>query len=465
MINASRSSLDGFLHTQMYNLASLQSKFIISEFSNYIAMMRIIESVHMHALGYSESQSYFTTNIPYQNSDLIQVKSVWTNGAFYTPFAALSSEGNELEIKISALDPVLKIIYLNDYSNLYSGFRTDQILYNYPGTYIAGTTYSPIIREWFYKAEDDIYNTVVTEPYQDISSGYWIITVSEALLNNNTFAGVAAVDILLRDLTQKVSSTVVSDLGFNLLISPAGVILTLPSEWFASAGGSIIKIYDYAVTGISEAKWGIISNSSDGSVFQFVDGNGTSHELLKWSIIMPHTNQAYYLLIVTDTYNIEEQIRQIQNNFSQSNNAILWVVVGLGITFFAIMITLVYFISKNLARKLTRIEKLFSKLIRKALFPRASRSLNVDRVQMKCQGIESLITAVRDKLNSLEDIEDKHSKYVWEITRPSDKLFYTSWSEKSYPYRKNAESVMPWTKLLSNLNQVSPVIHPVKELR
>ena len=84
---------------------------------------------------------------------------------------------------------------------------------------------------------------------------------------------------------------------------------------------------------------------------------------------------------------------------------------------------------------------------------------------MKCQGIESLITAVRDKLNSLEDIEDKHSKYVWEITRPSDKLFYTSWSEKSYPYSKNAESVMPWTKLLSNLNQVSPAIHSVKELR
>ena len=454
MINASKLSLDDFLHTQMHNLASLQSKFILSEFNNYITMMQIVKVIHLQALGYPPHKSHFHKKYPYQNSGLVKNAITYTHGSFFSSSYKNSPEGDATASNLSALDPVMQIIYLDDYLTLYSGMKVDHFLYIYPGVYINQSTYTPLVREWYYLAQESANNTIVTEPYHDLGTDYWIFTVSEALLKNNTFKGVVAVDILLADLTQKVSSTVISETGFNLLISPGGVIINLPSVWAASANGEIIKIYTTFITGITPSDWEAISNSCDGRFFSFIDGNGANYELIKKSISIPYTNQFYHLLIVASQYENQQQLTVIQDKFSKDNNLIWFTIITVGIFMLFIMVISICLLSRSLQKNIYRIEKIFLYLIRKALFPKISKTLNIEKIRLKCSGIKNLINSVKEKLNKFEETENIYSPYLWNTTRPSDKFLYLSWSKTNYPHNKYAGLDMRWKLILSKLNQL-----------
>ena len=53
---------------------------------------------------------------------------------------------------------------------MYSGFQIDEIIHTYPGVFSSDRTYSPVVREWYYQAQDNINRTMITEPYQDATT-------------------------------------------------------------------------------------------------------------------------------------------------------------------------------------------------------------------------------------------------------------------------------------------------------
>jgi Cache domain. len=238
---------------QMRDLGSMEAQYIASEFSNYITFAKNLKRTDSIVLGFG----YYNNTNPFKQGTVVNSSSItqgtitYSTGVYFTSESSLDSAGVNLENTDTSMDAIYPLIYQDSYLGYYQGYEQNQIIHYYPGSLTTDTTYTPLVREWYYKAAENTSRVIITEPYTDSTTGYWIVTISKAITdNNNKLFGVAGVDVTLKSLTSDTSNVKILNSGFLMLVSAGGMILTLPAGWDAS-GSSTLRIYDTTNTGIT----------------------------------------------------------------------------------------------------------------------------------------------------------------------------------------------------------------------
>ena len=447
--------------SQMEALAEVEGKYLQQELTNYISFIHHLkltdEIYNDFNTGYSLNP--FNETIAHSHTDISDKAKEYGEkgyGVYYSKYSTLSEAGQKLVNIESCFNPIYPTMYVDEYESYYQGYEIDEIMVSYPG-YTRDSVYTPLVREWYYKASDSKESIVITEPYIDAFTGNWLISVSEAILKNNKEVyGVAAVDVSLATLTGKTSTIEILDNGFAMLVSSGGMILTVPDAWKTSSDVSSIRIFDTTYTGISESEWESIKNSSSNSRHSFTDSNSTEYKLVKHDIspFYSTSEPTHYLLLCVPVKEINEVKADIDDNFDETYVVLFWVTLSIGVTVFITITLLIYFVSRKAANQLKLIEKIFGKVIRRGLFPRITRGMNYKKLEANSRGIETLVDACKEKLNRIEETEQSFSSYSWGLTRPGDHLMYTDWSQSLYPYNYYSEKTMNWRETLPSLTKV-----------
>lgn len=451
--DSSTTVLENNIIDQMRTLGKVQAKFIGQEFFNYASTtsnLQLLDTV-VQGFGYYNNSNPFKPGSPIQSSSATSNDSYYSQAMFYSP-GTLSNDGIALEAQDSSIDNIYFYLYNNDYLGMYQGFETDQILHFYPGSPIT-SGYTPIVREWFYKANESPNKVIITEPYINSGTGDWIVTISYAVKNTsgNVF-GVAACDVTLTALNSIISTFTILNSGFIILVSSGGMVLTVPAAWGSS---NTIRIYETSSTGITSDLWTQIQNTTDGTRLDFTDANGTSYIMIKQNVIpFDDGNVTHYLLLCALKKESSTQANLISSNFSTTYNAIFWVVLTISIIVVITITILIYLISKKLKVQFKMIEKIFNKIVRRGLFPKMVRGTFFDKIDRNSNGIESLVDACKKKVEDLQTMEEKYSFYKWGFTRPDDELLFTQWTKCLYPYNFYMDKPMPWRKVLPSLSKV-----------
>mmetsp|Transcript_18892 Transcript_18892/g.18890 ORF Transcript_18892/g.18890 Transcript_18892/m.18890 type:complete len:232 (+) Transcript_18892:418-1113(+) len=208
----------------------------------------------------------------------------------------MSTGGTALMNAQAAMDKIFPHIFREEYSGIYFGFEIDELFHYYPGYKNSDQSYTPLVREWYYKAANKTDGSVIiTEPYTDADTGVWMITASCALIVNSAIYGVAGADLSLAYLSTEINNVVILESGFMMLVSSEGMIICMPDSW--SYLGTSIRIYDETKTGVSLNTWNSLISGSDEEFQTFYDINGTEYYTIVTPVIpQGFTKASHYLL-------------------------------------------------------------------------------------------------------------------------------------------------------------------------
>ena len=109
------------------------------------------------------------------------------------------------------------------YFNPYLGTENGAFIYGSMDIFPA--EYDPRKRGWYALAVKNPDKVVITEPYLDAATNTPMITTAATCSKNGKIYGVAAVDLSLEEVTQKIESAKIGENGFAVLIHSDGTIL------------------------------------------------------------------------------------------------------------------------------------------------------------------------------------------------------------------------------------------------
>lgn len=143
------------------------------------------------------------------------------------------------------LDPYFSSQYENNgnFYWMYVGFQRQDIFRVFPGT-TWDSGYNHKVRPWYDEAKDNFGEMSITSPYRDAATGQWMITIARAIYyQDGSVLGVAAGDILIGDIQEKVLSISFLDSGYATLYQNDGVVVVHP-EWDYTTASSTVQIGD-----------------------------------------------------------------------------------------------------------------------------------------------------------------------------------------------------------------------------
>lgn len=114
-----------------------------------------------------------------------------------------------------------------DFFNAYIAYPDKRVLASDQSGIPEG--YDPTTRQWYIEAHN-AQKTIVSEPYQDVSSHRLTITIATPSLINNQFKGVVGGDIALDEIIKNVRAIHPTDHSFGMLIDAKGQIIAHPDD-------------------------------------------------------------------------------------------------------------------------------------------------------------------------------------------------------------------------------------------
>ena len=97
--------------------------------------------------------------------------------------------------------------------------------------YVSDESFQVSSRPWYKCTE--IGGTFMTEPYEDVSTGKTVVTVSTPIYNVvGQIIGVAGLDILLDDVIEIVSECTIGESGYVMLLSTDGMFIYHPNQQY-----------------------------------------------------------------------------------------------------------------------------------------------------------------------------------------------------------------------------------------
>ena len=120
---------------------------------------------------------------------------------------------------ITTSEPALSAVYFGDVNGN---------MFIYPDQPLP-ENYDPRVRPW-YKAAVEKGGAVWSTPYEDASSGKWVVTYAIPVYYNGKMVGVIGLDVYIDTLTKKIDEVKVGDTGYAYVVGPDGLIYMHPNH-------------------------------------------------------------------------------------------------------------------------------------------------------------------------------------------------------------------------------------------
>ncbi|NJE47531.1 HAMP domain-containing protein [Thermococcus sp. GR7] len=101
-------------------------------------------------------------------------------------------------------------------------------------------SYDPRVRPWYKKAIE-VNGPTWSEPYEDASSGKWVVTFAVPVYYEGKLVGVVGTDIYIDTLTQKIDKIKIGQTGYAYVVSPDGMIYMHPKHEYIMN----LNVFDY----------------------------------------------------------------------------------------------------------------------------------------------------------------------------------------------------------------------------
>lgn len=438
------------IEVQMKILVKSQVAYTAAKFESLSIFLSIRKTMAEAQLGFSDiSNNYFdpgyainTRNVPIDEKNI--------SYAYYSKFLELSEEGKIIVSKMAGLNQILPDIFNDEMYQIYEGFYTDEILNICPLIYFESSDYSPLAREWFYKAIENAPNLIVTEPYYDAINGDLLITGSVALMNGTEKFGVTAIDITVEDFSIDVSKLRILDDGKVFMVSAGGIILNPPSEWVSNR---VSRIYNESLTGISYSHWATIKSYKPGTLFETTIKNFGECLLDVDQFLNPIDGSViYYIIGIVKVKDTKTSTKYISDSFNKIHTVLIWSTSVISILFLLASLVFIYFSTRKVAGKLAEINKILDTIIVRACFVNLTKKCNFDYFQTNSSGIKNLVEGCKAKVKVLKEEEKKVEHYKWNETRPSNFFIYSKWRERIYPFNRFTGKVESWERAIEHIH-------------
>ena len=438
------------IEIQMKTLVKAQVAYTVVKLESLSAFLSIRKTMAEAQLGFSNiSNSYFDPAYAI-NSKNVPIDEKNVSYGYYSRHLEISEEGKAIVSKMAGLNKILPDIFNDNVYTIYEGFYTDEILNFCPLSFFESSDYSPLAREWFYKAIENAPNNVITEPYYDALEGILLITGSVAIMNGTEKFGVTAVDITVEDLSSDVSKLRILDNGKVFMVSAGGIILNPPIEFHSNRAS---RIYNESLTGISYTEWEKIKSYETGTIFTHNIKNFGECLLEIEHLLSPATGKAiYYIIGLVKIKETKKSTEYISDSFNKIHTVLIWSTSVISILFLLASMVFIYFSSRKVADKLGEIKKILDTIIVRACFVDITKKCDFDKIKENDAGIKNLVEGCKEKVKVLKEEEKKVKDYKWNETRPSNFLIYTKWRERIYPFNRFSGKVESWERAIEHIH-------------
>lgn len=436
--------------THMRTLLKSQIVYTSSKFetlSSYLSFQKTIIEV---TLGFSAvSNNYFDSAYAI-NSATLAKDAYNMSFAYYSRSSQLSSEGEEIVEKLAGLNPIMPELLNEEMFRIYQGFYTDDIINFCPLSYFDDSEYSPLSREWFYKAVENAPTLIVTEPYYDASGEILLITGSTAIFNGDEIVGVAGIDVTVEQFSSKVSELRILDNGKVFMVSAGGVVLNPPSEWETTKAN---RIYNESLTGVSYSKWKEIKSYSAGTIFELDITNFGPCLIAVDHFLNPFDGSIiYYMFAIVKISETKESISYVSDSFNTIHQVLIWSTSIISIVFLLGSLVVIYFSTKKVSLKLGEIKKILDSIIFRAYYANVVKDCNFSEADKVSPGIKKLLEGCKERVKELNVKEEYYKHYHWKTTRPSNFNMFNRWRDKIYPFNKYNGKVESWERAIEHIH-------------
>ncbi len=141
---------------------------------------------------------------------------------------AVVMENKQIKGRAATLAYVDTIVASNDnLSAVYVAYDNQELVMS--GGWIPPEDFDHRTREWYTAAKDLEEGVYVSEPYLDVQSGGYCITLAKPMISNGTFIGVCGMDLYMDEMVALMESSY-QDKAYAFLVSSANAIITHPNE-------------------------------------------------------------------------------------------------------------------------------------------------------------------------------------------------------------------------------------------
>lgn len=301
--------------------------------------------------------------------------------------------------------------------------------------------YDPTGRPWYTAAVQSAGKTIWTDPYEDASSGDYVVTVAKAVVDPETkeTLGVVGMDLSLAGLSDIITETKVGYDGYSLLVDKNGLALVHPKDQ-----GKDVSKKAYFTNIIGGEK----GNTS------FTESK-TDYELYYQTLVQT----GWKIGMVYETKNILESAKNLQDTVLII--AAIAIIIGLVIT---------YFLSKSIAKPITLLNKQVQEVAAGDLTIQVESkskdetgqlthhfNIMVDNMRELISSVEKSVDSVNDSASSLTAVSEETIAASEEVARATGEI-----ATGAYQQAQDAEGANQRAIGLSN--QIEKVKNNVDEM-
>ncbi|MHA2092439.1 MAG: cache domain-containing protein [Candidatus Kariarchaeaceae archaeon] len=238
---------------------------------------------------------------------------------------------------------------------LYIGFQKENVFRAFPGTiWDEDRDYNHNNRFWYNDAIDATGDMIITNPYRGVISDKWMITIARALYyEDGSILGVAAGDVLIGDIQEKVLSISFLTSGYATLFIDNDLVVAHPNWAYKSASNPI------DITEVEELSPAIIQKikQSETSEVEAIVKNGEDFFLSHSKIL-----DRYFLLILVPREEAIEAVKAIDAQISDSQSQVTTSTILLSILTLLVVLGVGLWVANIVTKPITRLTDLASRI-------------------------------------------------------------------------------------------------------
>ncbi|MCH8907804.1 MAG: HAMP domain-containing protein [Candidatus Heimdallarchaeota archaeon] len=315
---------------------------------------------------------------------------------------SLTESMNETIMKTGNLDIIFSSLLEEnpEFSWLKVVFEEDKIMRRFPGSIIStNRNYDPTLDPWYLAAKASL-EPLFTLPFVDPIVNSWVITIAAPLYDEeNKFLGVAAGDLTLAAIQEKIGDIEFLESGYATLILPNGAIVAHP-QWDLS-GTNLANVREIetnldASPAISLGLLEILTSGSRG-IEEFIKDEIT--------YLISHTEPIFsilYVLVIVPKHEAIEGVNKIREEIKSTEDEITNSIIIVSFITMILILVVGLFISDRISKPINKLSEIAQEMVKNVTEPNYIQQISYvadgsdDEIGRLQQSFSSLITNLKE---------------------------------------------------------------------